>query len=95
MSAYDLWKTTPPPCLPEDGDCLHCGGATEWISGRQLIARKTQATPKPDRRRLWSILKKRICPEQCVCAGCEKDAIRVRLSLCECGATTAWECVCP
>jgi hypothetical protein len=98
MSAYDRWKTTPPAYLPQTGDCLQCGSATEWISGRLLIARKVRALPntaKRDRHQLLTALKKRIRPEQYFCAACESDAIRAKLDPCDCGAMTAWGCVCP
>jgi hypothetical protein len=95
MSAYDRWKTTPPGFPPQDGDCLQCGSATEWIGGRTLIARKMRAVPRPVRRRLLRELKQRIYPEQSFCAACESDATRAQLSPCACGAMTAWGCVCP
>jgi hypothetical protein len=98
MSAYDRWKTTPPADLPQSGDCVQCGSATEWISGRQLVARQIRALPHParrDRRQLLMALKSRILPDQSFCAACGSDAIYARISPCDCGAMTAWGCICP
>jgi hypothetical protein len=95
LSAYDRWKTTPPPYQLQVGDCLECGGADQWITGRTLIGRKASTIPKAIRRAVLAALKTNIEAGGVYCGSCGSNAIHARFAPCHCGADRAWSCVCP
>ncbi len=90
ISAYDLWKTSPPISPPAQGDCLEWGRETQWITGRALVMEKT-ARPCS----VPGVRSADIDLDELYCAQCGSEAIRARFDPCICGADTAWRCVCP